>query len=371
MKTISDIISFCKKDIIQIATPYYTGTGFCYFGYDYLITNQHVVADNQTVVVRGQDNIPVQVEVVYTDEVYDIAFLTKPDTCSNKGLKAGSSIHEYEAGYPVIAMGHPFGLPFSVTKGVVSALTEKEKGIFYIQHDAALNPGNSGGPLLNEQGEVIGVNTFTILNGQNIGFALPVSVVEVILKEFLVGGGRKAVRCSSCRSINFEIENQPAVQQCSTCGASVKPISLIVPFQPQGVSRVLEEILISLGFQLNLIRKGPDHWILTRGSATIEISYHEKTGLISAEAYVCRLPDLQIAELYKYILEQNNLPGALTYSIKEDTVLLSFLIYDHFMHGGLIGKYFEHLFKCADEADEILIHQFGALPVFFQNELKE
>ena len=371
MKTISDIIKICKQDIIQIATPYYTGTGFCLSGYDFLITNEHVVADNQTVVVRGQDNVPFQIEVVYTDEVYDIAFLSKPVNCLNKGLKAGASIHKYDAGYPVIAMGHPFGLPFSVTKGVVSGVTEKEDGIFYIQHDAALNPGNSGGPLLNDQGQVIGVNTFTILNGQNMGFALPVSVVEDILKEFSSGGGLKAVRCASCRSMNFEKKGEPLNSKCAACGAAVKPISSIVPFEPQGVSRVLEEILISLGFQLNLIRKGPDHWILTRGSATIEITYHEKTGLISAEAFISRLPNHQVTELYRFILEQNNFPGALTYSIKEDTVLLSFLIYDHFMHGELIGKYFELLFQRADEADEILIQQFGALPVFFQNGLKD
>ena len=279
------------------------------------------------------------------------------------GLIPKKQKSDWDTGISVIAMGHPFGLPFSVTKGIISGITGKESEIFYLQHDAALNPGNSGGPLLDEEGRVLGINTFTIENGQSIGFALPIHIVESIIEEFLQGKGKKATRCTSCRSVVFEDTPESQALYCPLCGGAIHPISRIVPFEPLGVSRVLEEVLKEMGFEIDLIRKGPDHWMLVRGSANIEISYHEKTGLISAEAYLCRLPKTQVDELYEYILRQNNVPGALTYSVKDDMVLLSFLLYDQFLHGGLIGKYLENLFRRADETDEILIQRYGALPI--------
>ena len=84
-------------------------------------------------------------------------------------------------GEVVVAIGHPFGLNYTATQGVISKVDRIRDGVKYIQIDAAINPGNSGGPLVNKEGEVIGINSFIIRGGDNLGFALPVSYLKEAL----------------------------------------------------------------------------------------------------------------------------------------------------------------------------------------------
>lgn len=363
MKELTKLIKECKKSIIQIATPYYTGTGFLAENTGFIITNEHVVTGNKRVTIRSQNEKPYWADVVYLDPVYDIAFLKIPDHFKHKGLIFRGRDNRIEEGDSVIAMGHPFGLPFSVTQGIVSNISGEEKKIYYIQHDAALNPGNSGGPLLDSEGKVIGMNTFTIQNGQNIGFALPSVFIRQMLSDFISSGEITSVRCSSCKKIVKEENVEKNNPYCPFCGSSVTFIQNIQPFEPQGIARMLEAILTESGFDIELARKGPDHWIIINGSAYIEISYHEKTGLVSAEGYICKLPGENLEALYTYLLQLNAQPGSLTFSIKDDTVVISFLVFDQFLFGNLLSVYLKNLFAKADKTDEFLVKNFGAFPV--------
>jgi serine protease Do len=369
MKSLTDIIKKSRESIIQIATPYFTGTGFCLQDCGYMITNEHVVTGNKRVVVKGQNESPFLADVVYLDTVYDLALLRKPENFAHLGLNLRDDNKPLKEGASVIAMGHPFGLPFSVTRGIVSSISGREKEIYYIQHDAALNPGNSGGPLLDSSGNVVGINTFTIQNGQSIGFALPAGFIHDILNSFEQSGGPKAVRCSSCKQIVRESEDSKNPDHCPNCGSGIKTIRGIRPFEPYGVSRILESLLTDMGFEIELVRKGPNHWMLNNGSALIEVSYHEKTGLISAEGYICRIPSENLESIYHYILQENCKPGALTFSVKDNIVLVSFLVFDQFLKGDLLSMYFKNLFAKADETDEILIKYYGAMPVMNQNDI--
>lgn len=363
MKALTKLIKDCRMSIIQIATPYYTGTGFLAENSGFIITNEHVVTGNQRVTIRSQNEKPYWADVVYLDSVYDIAFLKIPDHVKRKGLTFLEKDTIIEEGDSVIAMGHPFGLPFSVTRGIVSNISGEDKKIYYIQHDAALNPGNSGGPLLNEEGKVIGMNTFTIQNGQNIGFALPSVFIRQLMAEFISSGEKPSVRCTSCKKIVNEENIQKNNPYCPFCGSSVTFIQNIQPYEPQGVARMLEKILAESGFEIELARKGPNHWMIINGSAYIEISYHEKTGLVTAEGYVCKLPGENLEALYTYLLQANYQPGSLTFSVKEDTVVISFLVFDQFLYGNLLSVYLKNLFAKADETDGFLVKNFGALPV--------
>ncbi|MFZ1704061.1 MAG: trypsin-like peptidase domain-containing protein [Saprospiraceae bacterium] len=360
MTQLTAIIQQSKEAIIQIATPYYTGTGFYLEDYDFLVTNAHVVTGNQRVIIKGHLGKPLLAEVIYIDEVYDIAFLKRPSSFKVKGMALCAKNTKLKEGISVIAMGHPFGLPFSTTLGIISNISSKDKNIFYIQHDAALNPGNSGGPLCDQKGKVIGINTYTIQNGQSIGFALPFSFIYEILESFKALDGHRAIRCESCHTILVE-ENKNEIQKyCKNCGYKIVMIKDIKSYQPHGVSRVIESILIEMGYDIELTRKGPNHWMILHGSALIEISYHEKTGLISTEGYLCMLPDHQLEEFYTFILLQNSLSGGLTYSIKDNVVIVSFLVYDQFFQGEILTKYLKSIFYKTDEMDEIMIHKYGA-----------
>ena len=96
-----------------------------------------------------------------------------------------SDSNEVQVGEKVIAIGNPLGLQFSVTEGIVSNLHMKGTNNLdaYIQTDAALNPGNSGGPLINKQGEVIGMNNFKIGGSEGLGFALESNYIKQVINE--------------------------------------------------------------------------------------------------------------------------------------------------------------------------------------------
>ena len=89
----------------------------------------------------------------------------------------------------MVAIGHPYGLNYTATQGVISKVDRIREGLKFIQIDAAINPGNSGGPLVNSNGEVIGVNSFIIRGGDNLGFALPVNYLKEALKLYLPNKG--------------------------------------------------------------------------------------------------------------------------------------------------------------------------------------
>ncbi len=354
----AEIIDIFRDLVIQIATPYSTGTGFILKDEGVIITNEHVIRDNKRVVVRGSTFDKALADVIYADPKYDLAFLSIEEAPSIKhSIKFSKNITLLE-GDRVIAVGHPFGLKYTATEGIVSNLRHEEDGINYIQHDAALNPGNSGGPLLSKSGEVIGVNTFIIKDGNNIGFSLPINYLIDTLDIFLSKNNAEAVRCNSCLNIIFEenVENG----YCEHCGAKVHLIKEIEPYEPVGVNKTIEDMLIKSGYDIDLSRRGPNQWNIKKGSANINVSYHIKSGLIIGDAYLGLLPSQNIKPIYRYLLKENHTLEGLTLSVKGQDIILSLLIYDQYLNVTSAQRLFEHLFEAADHYDNILVEEYGA-----------
>ncbi|WKZ29782.1 MAG: trypsin-like peptidase domain-containing protein [Candidatus Dojkabacteria bacterium] len=173
------------------------GTGFIVDAQNgIIVTNQHVVSNlNGQYQVVTQDDKILTVSKIVRDSTNDIALVIVEDKSSLRALQLGDS-EKINVGETVIAIGTPLGqYPGSVTVGVVSGLgrTVRTSGGFWgvvkeyenvIQTDAAVNPGNSGGPLLNGNGQVIGVNFATTGGADNISFALPINVVKTRLAEY-------------------------------------------------------------------------------------------------------------------------------------------------------------------------------------------
>lgn len=352
-----EIIKTYEDIVVQIATPYSTGTGFYLPKYKVIITNEHVVRDNKMVVVTGTKVTKQLAKVVFLDENHDLAFLLideQPDIDINVEIFDGE---EVSIGSEVIALGHPFGLEYSVTKGIVSSLDHKVGNINYIQHDAALNPGNSGGPLINKAGEVIGVNTFIVKKGNNIGFSLPYAVIKSSLEDYKSNYGKLAVSCSACSHI---VVDKKEASYCSNCGAEIMLIQNIVPYEPQGVNKTLEQMIEQLGYNVLLSRTGPSSWSIVKGSALINISYHEKSGLITGDAHLCELPDEDIIHIYSYLLKQNYSLDGHTFSVKDNDIILSLLIYDQYFKQDIAVTLFKNLFELSDHYDDILVDDFKA-----------
>ncbi len=167
-----------------------SGSGFVIEPDGLIVTNAHVVDGVATARVRLFDGRRFTAKVVGRDNRVDLALLRIDGVKDLPTLPLGDS-NRVRVGEFVMALGHPFGLEHTVSFGIVSRkgspLTVAAPGFDFIQTDAAVNPGNSGGPLVNMAGEVIGVNSMAARNG-SIGFAIPASLVRMLVPQLLAKG---------------------------------------------------------------------------------------------------------------------------------------------------------------------------------------
>ncbi len=350
-----DLIERYKNAIIQIATPYSTGTGFYLRGAGLIVTNEHVIRGNRQVIIDNPMVSRQLARVLYFDSIYDIAFIAAPAEPKLPEVRLGTG-SPVEIGDTVVAIGHPRGLKFTATQGIVSNLLS-DNDLRYIQHDAALNPGNSGGPLVNEQGEIIGLNTFIIKKSSGLGFSLAIQYVDETVRAFLAAGGKTGTRCSNCRMLIFEGADEDGY--CANCGSKIELPLSVEEDEPTGIARKIEGILEKLGHDVSLSRWGPYLWEIKQGSAKIILRYYEPNGLIMGGAVLCELPDNNIKPVYEYLLRQNYEMEGLTFSLNGTEIVLSLTIYDSYFKEETGLKMFRHLFERADYYDDILVEQFG------------
>ena len=116
-----------------------------------------------------------------------------------------------------------------------------------------------------------------------------------------------------------------------------------------------------MGYDIDLSRMGPSNWTVKRGSAKINIAYHEKSGLITGDAYLATLPEREVLDLYTFLLQQNYGLEGLTFSVKGQDIILSLLIFDQYMDKDISKKLFDHLIVSADHFDDILVDRYGAV----------
>jgi putative serine protease PepD len=223
--TAKDVYEGAKDSVAYISSStaqgQATGSGFVVDESGLVVTNEHVIDGAQQVTVKvGTDGKELPAEIVGADASHDLALL-KVDADGLKALPLGAS--KVEVGDNTYAIGNPYGLDHTLTTGVVSALDRtlqapdgSELG-GAIQTDAALNPGNSGGPLLDEDGQVIGVNAQIATGGTEgggnvgIGFAIPTSTVKQFVAQAEQGEFKGGEQQQSAPS--QEQQQDPSQQQ--------------------------------------------------------------------------------------------------------------------------------------------------------------
>jgi S1-C subfamily serine protease len=170
------------------------GSGFIIDKEGHILTNYHVIADARQIEVTLHNRKKYRATIVGTDRSHDLAVIQikAPDLTP---MVLGDS-GNLQVGQKVYAIGNPFGLAGTLTRGIVSSIRQVQEpdGMTIdeaIQTDASINPGNSGGPLLNMHGEVIGINTMIASNvGQSagIGFAIPINTAKAVINDLLTLG---------------------------------------------------------------------------------------------------------------------------------------------------------------------------------------
>jgi len=178
----SSIIETTIKSVVTIRTLSSQGTGFFISDNGYIVTNYHVIQNEQeqpSKVIQAitEDNQILSVEHIGSIVDLDLALLKVQENYPSLKLTNSEDI---SIGERVIAIGNPQGFQFSVTDGIISALNRPNANGLeaYIQTNAELNPGNSGGPLINQKGEVVGMNNFKLIDTEGMGFALESNYIK-------------------------------------------------------------------------------------------------------------------------------------------------------------------------------------------------
>ncbi|MEO1517300.1 MAG: trypsin-like peptidase domain-containing protein [Bacteroidota bacterium] len=352
------LVDLYRKVVVQLATPYSTGTGFCLPGHQLIVTSDHIVRDNREVIVEGFCIDRQLIRVLYSDPAYDLAFLEMPTLSGEIPDVSLGQADDFSQGLPMLALGHPFGNPYSAKEGVLIQFPYTQGDIDYFQHDAAAEAVNNGGPVVNASGQIIGVNTFASWEEGKSGLAIPVRYLREAIASYESGNGQIGGRCFNCGGVVFDPDMD--IVACPHCGVAIELPSNAPVYEPEGVSKSIETLLEENGYAVALSRIGPNNWEVREGSARIDISYYEKTGLIVGDAYLCSLPPDPSKSLYEYLLKQNYQTQGLAFSVKGQDIVLSLLIYDRYLNADTAARLFKHLFERADYYDNILVEQYGA-----------
>ena len=267
-----DIIPF-KVPIPYNSEGFSLGSGFIINEQGYILTNAHVIHNATDIrVVLSEGRKEYTAKIVGADRITDTALiLIQPDHLLTV-LPLGNS-DSLRIGEMVLTIGNPLGLRHSVTSGIVSA-TERispglnEKLVDFIQTDSAINPGSSGGPLVNLYGEVVGLNTAMISKAQSIGFAIPINTVKRVMPMLVLGKtergwlGVQAVPLMPNKAFELKYTHEGgvlvvAVEKDSPAEkAGMKPDDIIMALNGHPVGRFLmlrrELLSLSPGVQLSL-----------------------------------------------------------------------------------------------------------------------
>jgi len=220
MDDLSIIIDDLKKSIVILKlADGRSGTGFFVNNKGLLVTNKHIVQLNSFIRVTLANEREVDATVVFSNNDYDFSFAVA-DVENSIPLKLADSSAQKE-GKQVIAIGHPYGYDFTVSKGIISCRNRTVKGIDYVQTDVPINPGNSGGPLVDLKGEVVGINTWVVGNADNMSFAVPVNALKTTLERLNRDFDKLLTLyyCPICGFLNDHFIKTFKAEYCMNCGA--------------------------------------------------------------------------------------------------------------------------------------------------------
>ena len=181
---------FKTKDRVSTSV----GSGFIISKEGVILTNSHLVFGHQTIDVILDNGFTTRAELVGVDPFLDLAVLRISVPMKNLPVAILGDSNKVQTGEDVLAIGNPFGLEQTLTKGIISGVNRTllaspmSPDLPLIQTDAAFNPGNSGGPLVNGCGEIIGINTAMLGQGDNINFAVPINMAKKVLPQLLATG---------------------------------------------------------------------------------------------------------------------------------------------------------------------------------------
>lgn len=346
--------------VFKICTAFGTGSGFLVEGFPYIVTNYHVIAGGTTVAIECQDRSRRTGEVVFIDPASDIALVMPselPDGAADGALKMAAS--GPKVGDSSFIHGFPFGMPYSVSQGVVSAIEQPLGDRKYIQTDAAVNPGNSGGPMIDEAGHVVGITSCKVRDAENIGFGIPMehlqADLELCQKE---GTGSYALKCPSCEDLITEPD-----EFCGSCGVELDQDQFFPDGRLTALAEIVEGAFLVDGYDPVLARQGYHNWELVVGSAVIECLMVSNE-LLCARTSLAMLPT-KPEDVLRFVMSYDDPDYTFVVGTSGRIWLRSEMhLSDVFnpKRREVIARKIARLGKLADDMDNHLIDTFGCTP---------
>ncbi|MFN8255287.1 MAG: trypsin-like peptidase domain-containing protein [Bacteroidales bacterium] len=346
-------ISNISGSVFKINTSSGSGSGFYLKDRGIIVTNCHVILGYRNVALEDHKNNRYPARVVFVNKEADVAFL-KPENEFDTYAVELADISNLKSRDKVFVLGFPFGMPYTETNGIVSAPRQLMEGSYYIQTDAAVNPGNSGGPVVDENGRVVGITTCKFTQADNMGFAVPVDILKEELFTFAQNQTMLySVKCNSCKSLITE-----EVEYCPNCGNSIDA-KLFEKVSPSKIEEYVESAMVQIGMDPVMTRTGYEFWEFHRGSALVRVFVFSKNYLY-ATSPINNLPTTNLENLFKYLLSNPISPYQL--GIYQNQIFISYRAHLSDVFSSAADKIKEniaHLLLKADEMDDFFEREFG------------
>lgn len=341
-----------EKTVFKINTSAGSGTGFYLKDRNIFVTNHHVVNGYKWVAIEDQQKERYLAQVLYINPDADIAFLRTEHTFDTPELKVdGASPQTRDK---VFVMGFPFGMPFTITEGIVSSPRQLMDGKYYIQTDAAVNPGNSGGPVINGAGEVIGVTTAKFNNADNVGFAVPAETLRQELASLQLNTqGQFSLKCYSCSNLIFE-----KTEYCPNCGANINTKHFDESVLTD-IEQFCENAISDMGINPVLARAGYEFWEFHHGSSMVRIFIFDKNYLYCTSP-LNNLPVQNLEPLYTYLLSDPIAPFKL--GVYDNKIFIAYREHISAIFGDRkseVKQRIGDLIAKADDMDNFFHDEFG------------
>lgn len=274
------------------------GSGSCFYLHSHgvFVTNYHVVEGFRDLAIHDRHRNPHLAKVVLVNPTIDIALLAVKGDFSHLPEIVLAEEDSLTIGSKVFVAGYPYGMPFTVTEGSVSSPKQLLNNQYYIQTDAAVNPGNSGGPIFNERGELVGVTVAKFTEADNMGFGVRLESLRRVLDN--LGGLDHScyhVQCHSCDELT-----DVKAEFCPHCGVKL-PDQAFDERQLTALGQFCERTISEMGINPIMARNGFEDWLFHRGSSEIRIFTYDDSYLFCA-APINLLPRKDVEPVLDFLL---------------------------------------------------------------------
>lgn len=290
------------NNVFKVSHASGSGSCFYYKEKNIFVTNYHVVAGFKSVALLDREENSFLAKVVLVNPSIDLAVVSAKEDFSHLPSIRLAEDDSLSIGDKVFVAGYPYGMPFTVTEGTVSAPKQLMDGKYYTQTDAAVNPGNSGGPIFNEDGCLVGVTVSKFTNADNMGFAIPVDALRKVLECYHdLDENIFHYQCESCGEM---IDSK--CSYCPNCGEKIDE-EIFDEEELSELSIFCESTISKIGVNPIVARDGFEHWTFHKDRIQIRLFAFDEIHLFMVSPLGI-LPKKGVEDVLDYLLSVDLYP---------------------------------------------------------------